>query len=79
MQISNYNSYNIIQWNPNGLYSKIDKIKLLVNKFSPIAFCIQETYFNNNKSTHLNNYSSIYKNRNHTGRAGGFHLLFNNK
>lgn len=52
MQSINLNKFNIIEWNPNGFYSKIDGIKLLVNKFSPIALCIQETNFNSNKSIH---------------------------
>jgi len=64
MQNLNSNKFQIIQWNPNGLYSKIDEIKLLINKFSPIALCIQETNFNNYKLIHLNNYISYIKNRN---------------
>jgi len=79
MQNINLNKFHIIQWNPNGFYSKIDEIKLLVNKFSPIALCIQETNFNNHKSIHLNNYSSYIKNRNHAGRAsGGVAIFINN-
>ncbi|CAI6356981.1 unnamed protein product [Macrosiphum euphorbiae] len=69
MQKTNLNKLNIIQWNPNGFYSKIDEIKLLVNKFSPITLCIRETNFNNHKSINLNNYSSYIKNINHAGRA----------
>lgn len=75
----NLNKFHIIQWNPNGFYSKIDEIKLLVNKFSPIALCIQETNFNNNKQILLKNYSSYIKNRNHAGRAsGGVAIFINN-
>jgi len=80
MQNMNNNKYHIIQWNPNGFYSKIDEIKLLINKFSPISLCIQETNFKNNKPTHLNNYTSCIKNRNHSGRAsGGVATFINNQ
>lgn len=76
----NNKKYHIIQWNPNGFYSKIDEIKLLVNKFSPIALCNQETNFSNNKTVHLNNYTNYIKNRNHAGRAsGGVAIFVNNQ
>lgn len=79
MQNINFNKFHIIQWKPNGFYLKIDEYKLLVNQFSPIALCIQETNFNNKKSIHLNNYSSYTKNRNHAGRAsGGVATFINN-
>jgi len=73
------NKYHIIQWNPHRFFSKIDEIKLLINKFSPISICIQETNFNNNKPIHLNNYTSYIKNRNHAGRASGGVATFINK
>lgn len=78
MQNIKLNKFHIVQFNPNGFYSKIDEIKLLINKFSPIALCIQETNFNNNKSINLNNYSSYIKNRNHALRASGGVAIFTN-
>lgn len=67
----NKTELNISQWNPNGFYSKIDEIKLMINTFSPIALCIQETNFNNNHSGSLKNYKTFSKNRTNSLRASG--------
>jgi len=45
----NNNSLKIIQWNPNGFFSKLDEINLLLKKYCPISICLQETNFINNK------------------------------
>jgi hypothetical protein len=74
----NNNIFHIIQWNPNGFYSKIDEIKLLINRFSPVALCIQETNFINNKSGSLKNYVNFFKNRtNHIRASGGVATFIN--
>jgi len=74
----NNNNLHIIQWNPNGFYSKIDEIKLIIKKFSPVALCIQETNFANNKSGSLNNYKTFFKNRtNHIRASGGVASFIN--
>ena len=65
------NSLKILQWNPNGFFSKLDEIKLLLNKYCPIAICLQETNFINNKVGSLKNYTTYYKNRIDAGRASG--------
>ncbi|KAF0749002.1 Uncharacterized protein FWK35_00022234 [Aphis craccivora] len=69
------NTFQILQWNPNGFYSKIDEIKLLINKFSPVALSIQETNFTINKTGSLKNYVTFFKNRdNHNRASGGVNL-----
>jgi hypothetical protein len=74
----NNNIFHIIQWNPIGLYSKIDEIKLLINKFSPVTLCIQEINFINNKSGSLKNYVNFFKNRtNHIRASGGVATFIN--
>ncbi|KAE9528885.1 hypothetical protein AGLY_012460 [Aphis glycines] len=74
----NNNIFNIIQWNPNGFYSKIDEIKLIINRFSPVALCIQETNFIDNKSGSLKNYVNFFKNRtNHIRASGGVATFIN--
>lgn len=74
----NYNSYQIIQWNPNGFYSKIDEIKLIINRFSPVALRIQDTNFTNNKSGSLKSYVAFSKNRtNHIRASGGVATFIN--
>lgn len=35
--------FNILQWNPNSLLDKADELKILINKFSPLIICIQES------------------------------------
>jgi exonuclease III len=65
------NIYKVIRWNPNGLFSKLDEIKLLINKYDPIALCIQESNFSDNKINSLKNYTTYYKNRTNAGRASG--------
>ncbi|XP_025416794.1 uncharacterized protein LOC112688000 [Sipha flava] len=61
----------ILQWNPNGFYSKLDEINLLLNKYCPISICLQETNFINDKVCSLNNYTTYYKNRTNAGRVSG--------
>jgi exonuclease III len=68
----NKKNLQIIQWNPNGFYSKIDEIKLIINRFSPVALCIQKTNnFTNNKSGSLKNYTTFFQNRTSPIRASG--------
>ncbi|KAE9523888.1 hypothetical protein AGLY_015776 [Aphis glycines] len=61
----------ILQWNPNGFFSKLDEINLLPNKYCPISICLQETNFVNNKIGSLKNYTIYYKNRTNADRASG--------
>lgn len=56
------NTLKVIQWNPNGFFSKLDEIKLLINKYNPISVSIQETNFTDNKVGSLKNYTTYYKN-----------------
>ncbi|KAE9521571.1 hypothetical protein AGLY_018035 [Aphis glycines] len=65
------NGLKILQWNPNGFYSKLDEINLLLNKYCPISICLQETNFINDKVCSLKNYTTYYKNRTNAGRASG--------
>jgi len=67
----NNKNLQIIQWNPNGFYSKIDEIKLIINRFSPVALCVQETNFTNNKSGSLKNYTTFFHNKTSPIRASG--------
>lgn len=53
----------ILQWNINGLFAHLEKLKLLLSQKSPALICIQETNFTPNKIYHLKNYRCSYKNR----------------
>jgi len=63
------NSLKILEWNPNGFFSKLDEINLILNKYSPITICLKEINFINNKVGSLKNYTIHYKNRTNAGRA----------
>ena len=39
---------SIIQWNCRGLRANFDEIQLLINNFTPLGICLQETMQNNN-------------------------------
>ncbi|XP_017304933.1 uncharacterized protein LOC108254458 [Diaphorina citri] len=50
---------NIIQWNANGIISKSDELKLLIDKFKPIAICIQETLISPPTKIPIKNYKKF--------------------
>jgi len=72
------NNLQTIQWNPNGFFSKLEEINLLLNKYCPISLCIQETNFTNNKVGSLRNYTTYYKNRTKVGKASGGMAIYIN-
>ena len=39
--------YDIIQWNCRGLRSNREDIEILIQNYSPVALCIQETKLEN--------------------------------
>ena len=57
-----YNTTNIMQWNCCGIQSRREEIELLIQKFSPVVFCIQETMMNssNHHRQSFKNYSCYY-------------------
>lgn len=61
----------IIQWNCNGFYSKINEIKLLINKLNPYDLCIQETLFKELHVPKLKNFNIYHKSCVNPRRASG--------
>jgi exonuclease III len=55
--------HNILQWNINGFYKKIDDLKRLIHKYSPLVICLQETNFSENHIAELKGYFGYSKNR----------------
>lgn len=51
---------NIIQWNINGFFSKLEELQLIIKEHNPIIICLQETNFNN-KSNPVLPHFSIFK------------------
>lgn len=67
----NENFFNIIQWNLNGVFSKIDELKIIIHKYNPQLICLQETNFKNNYTAPLQNYKGFSTNRKIANRASG--------
>lgn len=73
-------SHCILQWNCNGFYSKINEIKLLINKLNPYVLCIQETLLKGHHVPKLKNYNIYNKNFINPRRASqGVAILVNNQ
>lgn len=67
---------NIIQWNINGFYSKLEELQLIISDHTPTVLRIQETNFNKKATLYSN---IIYKkNRSICTRAnGGVAIMIN--
>jgi len=37
---------NIIQWNINGFFSRLEELQILTKELNPTIICLQETNFN---------------------------------
>lgn len=67
---------DIIQWNLNGFYHKIEQLKLLIHQQNPLCLCLQETNFNNDHCAKINGYLNYYQNRIAANRASGGVAIF---
>jgi exonuclease III len=70
--------HNILQWNINGFYKKIDDLKRLIHKYSPLVICLQETNFPENYIAELKGYFGYSKNRSISGRVSGGASIYAN-
>lgn len=72
------NFFNIIQWNINGFYKKIDDLNIIIQEHNPIAICLQETNLKYQQESSFKNFSLFKKNRTEQLRAsGGVAILVN--
>lgn len=62
---------NIIQWNVNGFYARLNHIKLLTAEQNPVALCFQETNCKDNIYPNIRGFSTYFKNR----ASGGVAIL----
>jgi ribonuclease HI len=68
---------HILQWNCRGLKANLPELDILLQTFSPVAICLQETLQNENKPINLRKYSHYYKNNLTTdGRPRGGVSIF---
>lgn len=71
-------SANIIQWNINGFYSKLEELQLIIKDHNPTIICLQETNFNTKSNPALLHFNIFKKNRNVCNRSsGGVAILVN--
>ena len=68
---NSFNMINIIQWNINGFYSKLEELQLIIRDHDPKVICIQETNFNKKSNPTLHNFNIYNKNRDTCNRASG--------
>jgi len=70
---------NIIQWNINSLIKKNNDLQIIINKYNPIAICLQETNLIDNYYTQLfKNFNLFFYNRKQCARASeGVAILTN--
>jgi len=51
----------IIQWNCRGLRANYDEVGLLINKYDPVALCLQELHVSDSYDLNNNLYTLIAK------------------
>ena len=69
----------IIQWNCRGFRANYDEISLLLQKFNPVAVCLQETFLKTDDKFTLKNYSMYHSFSPNPDRAsGGVCIIVNN-
>lgn len=67
---------DILQWNINGYFKRLENIKLLVNHTWPTCICFQETNFSSNYCAFMSGYEKFYRNRTQSGRASGGVVIY---
>jgi exonuclease III len=66
-----HTKHKLLQWNLNGLYKKINELKILISEHCLDFICLQETNFTDKNYKTICNYTSYNKNRNNGLRASG--------
>lgn len=61
----------ILQWNCRGLYTNIDDIHDLFEKYSAVGFCLQETYLHEESLNPFRRHNLFRKDRTDNSRASG--------
>lgn len=61
----------ILQWNINGLYTHLEKLKLLLSQYQCKIFCLQETNFKETNTYSLKGFSAFHHIRETANRASG--------
>jgi ribonuclease HI len=67
---------DILQWNVNGFFTRLENIKLLINQLTPTCICLQETNFSSDYCASLRGFEHFFKNRLQGNRASGGVAIF---
>lgn len=67
---------DVLQWNVNGYFKRLENIKLLISRLSPTCICLQETNFTSNYCASIKGYVHFFKNRLQCNRASGGVAIF---
>jgi len=70
---------NIIQWNINGFFSRLEELQILTKELNPAIICIQETNFNEKSNPNFTHYDIYKRNRFSCIRASGGVAIMINK
>jgi exonuclease III len=69
-------SMHIIQWNVNGLRTRLPELDILRTKYSPAAICLQETHLRPTHTASLRGYASYRYDHLPGERANGGTAIF---
>ena len=61
--------YTFLQWNCRGLRGNREEVELMLNNFTPVAFCLQETKLKRKDEQTFKNYHTYY-NSTESGNGG---------
>ena len=71
-------SNNILQWNCRGFSANVEELSILIDKYKPVALCLQETFLADTSKVSLKNHSIYHSNLNGGDRArGGVAIVVN--
>ena len=70
----------IVQWNCRGFKINFNEISLLIHKFNPVAFCLQETHLKQSDNVTLKHYSlyNCYDPNDDRAKGGSLICIRNN-
>ena len=72
-------SNNILQWNCRGFSANVEELSILIDKYKPVALCLQETFLSDTSKIFLKHHNIYHSNLIRGDRVrGGVAILVNN-
>jgi len=75
MSLINLKDINLVNWNANGIKSKISSLMEFLTRHKIDIACITETHLKNHETFKLNGYNIYRKDRDHIHSSGGVPIL----